>query len=70
MEEMAESADEDVVNLLWMAILEPLVFSRERMSRGWGLMGSRTKELARELAELRGWRDNIPHDDNHKSSQA
>jgi hypothetical protein len=60
LEEMASSPDGEVVNLLWIAILEPLVFRRDRVRRAWKYMGSRTRELARETARAGGWQENLP----------
>jgi hypothetical protein len=63
LEEMANSHDKEVVNLLWIAVLVPLVFKRERIRRAWKYMGSRTRELAREIARSRGWQENLPPDE-------
>src|SRR5580704_16217022 len=35
LEEMANSQDKEVVNLLWITILEYLVFDRERLTLVW-----------------------------------
>ena len=63
LEEMAGSPDKDVVNLLWIAILESLVFNRERIRRSWKYLGEKTKQLIRELARCRDWQDNLPPDE-------
>ena len=60
LEEMADSQDKEVVNLLSIAVLEPLVFDRERIRRAWKYVGDRTKALARETARSRGWQENLP----------
>jgi hypothetical protein len=60
LEGMASSHDKDVVNLLWIAILEPLVIDRDRIRRAWQYMGEKTKNLARESACSGGWQDNLP----------
>jgi hypothetical protein len=60
LEEMANSHDKEVINLLWIAILEPLVFQRDRVRRAWKYKGSKTKELARETARSGSWLENLP----------
>jgi hypothetical protein len=60
LEEMASSQDREVVNLLWIAILEPLVSERERLLASWKYMGERTRQLARDMARSRGWQENLP----------
>jgi hypothetical protein len=64
LEAMAVSEDPDVVTLLWIAILVPLVFDRERIRNAWAIMGPRTQDLAREIAKLRGWENNLPSEAN------
>jgi hypothetical protein len=61
-EEMARSPDEEVVNLLWKSILEPLASDKNLIAAAWKYMGSKTKALTREIAILRGWEDNLPSD--------
>jgi hypothetical protein len=65
LEEMANSSDTNVTDLLGIAILEPLVFQRDRVGRAWKYMGAKTKDLARETARLRGWRENLPLGENN-----
>jgi hypothetical protein len=60
LEEMANSPDRNVTDLLGIAILEPLVFQRERVERAWKYMGEKTKKLARENAYCGGWQENLP----------
>jgi hypothetical protein len=60
LEEMSDSPDRDVTDLLGIAILEPLVFNRDRIRRAWQYMGEKTKNLARENAYSGGWQDNLP----------
>jgi hypothetical protein len=60
LEEMSDSPDRDVTDLLGIAILEPLVFNRDRIRRAWEYMGEKTKNLARENAYSGGWQDNLP----------
>jgi hypothetical protein len=60
LEEMADSPDRNVTNLLGIAILEPLVFNRDRIRRAWKYMGEKTKNLARENAYSGGWQENLP----------
>jgi hypothetical protein len=57
---MANSPDRNVTDLLGIAILEPLVFQRERVRRAWKYMGEKTKKLARENAYSGGWQENLP----------
>jgi hypothetical protein len=61
-EEMASSQDEEVVNLLWKSILEPLVYDKSLIAKAWKYMGEKTKALAREIARSRGWEENLPAD--------
>jgi hypothetical protein len=60
LEETANSPDENVTDLLGIAILEGLVFDRERIRRAWKYMGERTKKLAAETARFGGWQENLP----------
>jgi DNA-binding ferritin-like protein (Dps family) len=60
LEEMAKSTDRNVTDLLGIAILEPLVFNRERVRRSWKYMEEMTKALARENARSGGWEENLP----------
>jgi len=62
-EEVANSSDRDVTDLLGIAILEPLVFDRASVRRAWKYMGEKTKEFARETARYGGWQDNLPPDE-------
>jgi hypothetical protein len=64
LEEMANSADRDVTDLLGIAILEPLVFRPERIRIAWSYMGRRTKELAHETAQFGGWLNNLPAEES------
>jgi hypothetical protein len=59
-EEMARSQDEEVVNLLWKSILEPLASDKKLLATAWKYMGEKTKARAREIALLRGWEGNLP----------
>jgi hypothetical protein len=61
-EEMAGSRDEEVVNLLWKSILEPLASDKALIAAAWKYTGEKTKALAREIAILRGWQGNLPTD--------
>jgi hypothetical protein len=60
LEEMANSPDRDVTDLLCIAILEPLVFRRHQIRSAWRYMGPRTKKLAQEIAHEWGWLGNLP----------
>jgi len=53
LEEMAESQDPEVPNLLWIAILERLAFNKNRLARAWTHMGEATKQLALEIIKAR-----------------
>jgi|GEM_PF-2123093 len=59
-EEMASTHDEEVVNLLWKSILEPLASDKQLIAKAWKYMGEKTKALAREIAVLRHWEGNLP----------
>ncbi len=60
LEQMASSSDLEVVNLLWIAILESLVFDGVAIRKAWAMMGDRTRSLSREVALQRGWQENLP----------
>jgi len=68
LEEMANSSDRDVTDLLGITILEPLVSDRYRISRAWAYMGGKTKELARETARSQNLLDNLPPGKNSGES--
>ena len=59
-EEMANSKDEDVVTLLWISIMEDLVYDKKLIAEAWKYMGGKTKDMAREIAGIRGWKENLP----------
>jgi hypothetical protein len=59
-ERMARSEDVQVVNLLWIAILVPLVYDCNLIRRAWKYMGHNTRTVAREIARRRGWENNLP----------
>jgi len=63
LEEMANSLDPNVTDLLGIEILEPLTFDRARIQRAWGYMGKRTRELAKETARYGGWLENLPSEE-------
>jgi hypothetical protein len=60
LEEMANSTDSNVTDLLGIAILEPLVFRQESIRRAWPYLGEKTKVLARETAHFGNWEENLP----------
>jgi hypothetical protein len=60
LEEMANSPDSNVTDLLGIAILEPLVRQRSQIRRAWKYMGEKTRELAREDANYEGCIENLP----------
>jgi hypothetical protein len=59
-ERMASSEDVQVVNLLWIAILVPLVHNPDQIRRAWKSMGHNTRTVARNIARQRGWEKNLP----------
>ena len=59
-EDMANSRDPDVKDLLRIAILETLVYRRESLRRAWKYMGTKTKEFAVWEAEHQGRQENLP----------
>jgi hypothetical protein len=61
-EEMASSQDDEVANLVWKSILEPLASDKKLIATAWKYMREKTKALAREIALLRGWEANLPGD--------
>ena len=60
LEQMANSADRNVTDLLGIAILEPLVYSQDKIRAAWSFMGERTKELARTTARFGNREQNLP----------
>jgi hypothetical protein len=59
-ERMASSRDLEVVNLLWIAIIEPLVSDAYEVQQAWKYIGPKTRILAREVAGRGGWESNLP----------
>ncbi len=59
-EEMANSPDKNVTDLLGIAILERLVCKRDEVGHAWKYMGPKTRHLAREDARYRGCEENLP----------
>jgi hypothetical protein len=59
-EEMANSQDTEVVNLLQVSELEFLIGKPDLLSRAWRYMGERTKALARETAKIWKSEQNLP----------
>jgi hypothetical protein len=57
-ERMALSKDSQVVNLLWLAVLEHLLGSPDRFAKAWSYMQPATRKCARRLARMRD-RDNL-----------
>ena len=64
LEEMANSSNPGITDLLRIAILESLVASRELLTRAWGYMGKKMRELARETARVTGHSQNLPLGEN------
>lgn len=59
-EEMANSQDIEVVNLLQVSELEFLIGKPDLLSRAWTYMGDKTKALARETARTWESEQNLP----------
>ncbi len=59
-ERMAISSDGDVVDLLGIAILEPLVFRQESVREAWKHIGPKTRELIIAEAQHHGRLDSLP----------
>lgn len=64
LEAMANSPEPDVIDLLGIAVVEPIVFRRDLLKRAWRYMGVKTRELARETAQARDWLKNIPGEED------
>jgi hypothetical protein len=60
LEEMANSTDSNVTDLLGIAILDPLVFRRESIQRAWPFWDGKTRKLARETARYGNWEEHLP----------
>lgn len=61
-EDMANSADSNVSDLMRIAILENLVYKRESLRRAWKYMGPKTKRFAAWEADHQGRLENLPPD--------
>jgi hypothetical protein len=61
-ERMASSPDIEVVNLLWIAVVEPPVSNANEVQRAWKYIGPKTRTLAREIARRRGWNSSLPQE--------
>jgi hypothetical protein len=60
---MANSSDLNVSrDLLGIAILDPIVYDKESLGRAWKYMGPKMRHLAVEVADDRGWQNNLPAD--------
>jgi hypothetical protein len=59
-EEMAQSQDVDVVNLLQVGVLEKLIANAARLSKAWGFMGPVTRKLTKETARIWNREANVP----------
>ena len=59
-ENMANSSDINVRNLLGIAILEPLVYRGDMLRRAWKYMGPKMKESALLEADRQGRKENLP----------
>jgi hypothetical protein len=59
-EEMANSSDRNVTDLLGIAILEPLIWDSENSLRAWHYMGQKTREFARQEAEIQNKPESVP----------
>jgi len=60
LEDMARSKDLDVVNLLYVGLLESLVGDRMRLRQSWQYMGKETRALARRAAHALLCEGNLP----------
>lgn len=60
LEAMASSQDLEVVNLLYVGILEIWVAEPETLARAWQYMGESTKKIARDAAHRLSCGDNLP----------
>jgi hypothetical protein len=59
-EEMADSSDSNVRDLMVIAILENLVYREDSLRKAWKYMGSKTKELTIREADHQGRKENLP----------
>jgi hypothetical protein len=63
LEDMARSSDIEVVNLLYVGILETLVGQPGRLGTAWKYMGEATRKVARECARTYRCEANLPSQD-------
>ena len=61
-EEMANSSDIEVVNLLQVGVFEWLISDVDKLAAAWKYMGEETKAIARETARIWRREDNLPQD--------
>ncbi len=61
-EEIAVSSDEDLLDLLRIAILTRMVIKPELLRAAWPRMGPKTRELTRTCADFKGATGNVPVD--------
>ncbi len=59
-EDMANSPDSNVSDLMRIAILENLVYRRENLRQAWKYMGPKTREFAVWEANHQGRPENLP----------
>jgi hypothetical protein len=59
-EDMANSHDSQVSDLMRIAILENLVYRQQSLRKAWKYMGTKTKEFAVWEADHQGRRENLP----------
>jgi hypothetical protein len=59
-ERMALSKDSQVVNLLWLAVLEHLLGNPDRFAKAWRYMQPATRKCARRLARMRDCDNLVP----------
>ena len=59
-EEMAQTQDIEVVNLLYIGIFEPWAADRETLARAWKYMGERTRQIASDAALRLNRGENLP----------
>lgn len=61
-ERMACRRDVEVLNLLWIAIFESLIYDDGKVQQAWKYLGPKTRTLAREIGRWRNWESNLPQE--------
>lgn len=60
LEQMANSQDIEVVNLLYVGIFEDWAGEKETLAQAWKYMGTSTKQIASDAAHRLNLGDNLP----------